>query len=379
MPDEFKTFQTIKVKLTQPPDEEQLKAHYEKMVADWHVYANDSYVRLQDVLERNRESNPYARGSWRSLYDDSFYKSYPTRKYEKGYEWEVEKCSYEEREAKMERDSKFMYLTRELNMCVKHYEWKEDWIQNYLYRLEQDRATTKQMREELVRLDEHNFNSAKKQWHEDNAEWIERKKLEKAHRSHKPRSYYIERMRLDKDEREWYERNGIPDNEDTCPMCILDKKQREEQEEQRRQAEEEERKQREADEEARRLRMEEERKNFVPYVPVVRRCECCNYETTVGLLYDSHLKSVQHERNARREALFCKTCNQQCRSKTEYEHHLTTNKHKKGGIEEPKDEYKCECCNYTTPIKQNFVLHLKSKKHQKNASQVVEIPILAVE
>ena len=55
---------------------------------------------------------------------------------------------------------------------------------------------------------------------------------------------------------------------------------------------------------------------------------------------------------------YCEICETQCRTKREYENHITMKKHLKGKI-----VYHCEKCDYRTQLSHLIKQHEQTKKH----------------
>lgn len=318
----------------------------------------DEQNRILNILTT---SNPYKNYNWR--------KGQPERKYENGYD--VRRL----REEDVEEHDWAYNVGRDFVWCLSEFKWQDDWVGNFEYTIDRMRNTMRSNTEEIKTLDYILFQTAKREWEEADAEWIANEKLRKEHAHHKPKAYYIEWFAKDKDAEQWY-KGVIPDNEDTCKFCIMEKKQNEEYEERMRvEREELERLRREEEEEDRRLE-EERRKNQKPIELKEHKCEHCNYKTMYEAVFRVHLMSKEHKQNEKQQNLYCKACDHQCRGKIEYEHHLGTTKHKKnaGIISAEPTNYTCEACNYTTQFKHHYENHLKSKKHLKASTQEVEVP-----
>ena len=365
----LKECKTISVLLTKTTEADLLKhfqTAFEKYEDHWRPY----YDKLERIVQDQYDHNPYRKANWR--------KCSPDRKYAKGWEWND---WHVDDEASMERYYWMSAIRSDLRRCDSEFKWSEKeehkWVGEFEYLIKKCLDSLRSNEEELARVDERNFASAKKEWQEYDAEWIDYQKRYKEHLCHRPRQWYVEEFARDKESQEWYIRrnggDGIPNNEETCEFCIKAKKDRAEWEERqkreaedRRVAEELERQEAEA---YRQAKEEERKRQWAEATKIQYHCEDCDYHTRNKWNYDQHMDSKQHAHVVKQKSLYCKTCEIQCRTQMEYDHHVSTNKHKKATGEKKEATYRCDACDYTASLKHHYENHCKSKRHQENVRQ----------
>lgn len=342
LPSHLKNTKTYEVLLTQTTEEDLLK-HFqeasETYEARWRFY----YDRLDMLVQQHFNHNVYRKHNWR--------KGFPKRMIRGGYEW-IHNDDYE-------GYSWLWDIFHDLRRCDLEFKWnQQEWFVEFYGLVDKRLDMLSSCVEELKRYDERNFETAKKEWEESDAEWIASEEKRKAHASHKPREYYIELFKQDKDAERWY-KGIIPDNEETCELCIKEKKDKEEWEQKQR--EEEEREQQERDEfEKARVKPQQQQ---VQTPTLNYHCEDCDYHTTSKFQYERHMSSRDHINLIKRKSWYCETCQIQCRNQIEYDHHITTKKHKKAIGEHTAIVYRCEACDYTAKLKHHYDNHCLSKSH----------------
>jgi hypothetical protein len=213
------------------------------------------------------------------------------------------------------------------------------------------------------------YRRAEQAWHAKHPEVLEEQRMREKHKIHKTQEEWKEYFENDPDELQYY-KDGIPKDDETCPLCIAKARFKQE---------EKERKERIAREEQEEFEMMKKRREEAlrlaeaPDSPrEVRNYDCddCDFHTTSRTAHDLHMLSAEHFAVKKQKALYCEACKTQCRTAMELAMHKNTKKHKQAedGDEGKKDEFHCEACAYTTEIKQRYETHLKSKKHQSKVN-----------
>lgn len=348
LPSILKNCDTYEVLLTKTTEEDLLK-HFKSASEEYEAKWRSYYDRLDTITAQQYHSNPYTNHNWR--------KGSPERKFAKGYEWY--RCDDESYE--------WLYAIRnDLRRCEREFKWSQqeelkEWYGNFDYLIDKCLGLLRSTQEELSRIDERNFEKAKNKWKIDDAEWIASEEKRKAHAFHEPREYYIELFKKDKDAERWY--NGkIPDNEETCELCIKEKKEKEEREQREKEEEEKERQQEEERRQQRQVQ-EQEKKPQCSKPTINYHCEDCDYHTTSKFNYESHLNSKQHAHILKRKSWYCETCEIQCVSQIAFNQHITTAKHRKAVGELKSNVFRCEACDYTAKLKHHYDNHCQSKRH----------------
>jgi hypothetical protein len=311
----------------------------------WQTY----YDKLRKTLNRQYEDNAYRRCNWR--------RGSPECKYEQGWEWNE---WHADDPANRDHYWWLFKIQHDLRLCDREFKWSQDeklsqWFSDFDYLTQRCLSSIKSSEDELKWIDERNYTSAKKAWQEEDVEWIEYQKVIKEHRSHHPKQWYLDLFAKDKDAEEWYaKRGGIPNDDETCELCIQERKHIEE-------VEERQRIEREL------IQQEEEKQKQIILAQQAQKikyhCELCDYHTTSKSNYDKHLESKQHLQVMHHKIWYCEKCQIQCRSESEYQTHIETKKHKKAMGEVEAKIWKCDVCDYTATLKHHYDNHCKSKKH----------------
>jgi len=367
LPSHLKSIKTMEVQLTKTTEEDLWKhfLHRFSNIEDEYKFIHD---RLDKAIEYLYNKNPYYRHNFRK-------NRCPDRIYG-CMEWlnsNIESSDYE-------KFWNYYDLRSDLKRCNGEFKWIDDETKggeysSMMYVIDRLLDQTKEKQQELEELDKARLQEAKNHWLEDDKEWIEEQELIKSHRHHQPKEYYEEQIRKDPDAKAFYERKGgIPNYHETCKYCIADIELKKRQEEAIKRSEEE---RLEADrqwrEEQERKREEERKERAKPLK--VFKCEECNFKTNLQYSYEDHMDSREHKQKVKCKELYCECCKIQCRTLIEYNHHITTSKHRKNNGEVVEETLYCECCNHTSTTKQNYQTHLKSKKHQQKMQEVnVTIP-----
>lgn len=360
LPSSLKQLYTYPVLLTKTTEEELLK-YFEEESQTFEERWKPFQTILTDAINELHRDNPYRRHNWR--------RGIPKRMFPQGH---IPTQSEEE----LERYEKITFLGFDLKRCDTAFHWSDthEWVRDFLYKLESLRQQQNDNRTELMELDQLCFYKAQKEWEAKDADWIVNENKRKEHMGHHPREYWEELFRTDKDA-ERYHKGIIPDNDETCELCIKFRKEREEQakieaekEERRRKQEEEEREEeRLAQERRERERKEREARAEQEWLErPVKKCDACNFQTRSETTWLYHCASADHVYNEKKKALYCPVCDIQCSHRLQYDAHITSNKHKKKAAGETECNLHCDLCNYTATTKGNLDIHCKSKKHQRN-------------
>lgn len=354
LPTHFKDMRTYSVQLTKTTEED-LKEHMKSSCERYEMVVREEIDEQNRILRILTDTNPYSNSKWR--------KGRPERIYERGYD------RRSVREEDLPQREWVVYLAREFGWCMREFKWEDEWAIDFAYTIERLNSMRTGNVEEIKTLDHVLYHRAEREWKQADAEWIMYDEKRKAHQSHRPKSYYIHLFTIDKDAEAFY-KGTVPDDEDTCELCIAEKKHREEREEVQRAYERQQKEEERAYEEERQAERRVCRVNSQPHTLSEHTCELCTYTTTSEKLFDIHLTTKAHQQKERQEELYCTACSCQCRTKLEYDHHLGTTKHKKNAGLVPTEPmtYSCEACAYSTQFKHHYDNHTKSKKHIQNIS-----------
>jgi len=355
----LKNLRTIEVLLTQTTEEE-LWSHFCDSFKTFERNAQRYTLEIEDAT-RYVMSNPYASCSWR--HGD------PPREFENELAWI---------RGDLETEIKPFFYMRDfytdLKICAKQLKWDadEEYSQQCREMLWACEKSKEQFRSDMVDLqmfDKVMYNNSRKEWYGRNPEFVEQVKLREDHRKHKTQEEWKIYFENDPDELQYY-KDGIPKDDETCPLCIGQALQKKMAKDSKERAEREDR---EDYERSKQRREEELRLADEPSSPrEVRNYECedCDFHTTSRTAHDLHIISANHIAVKKQKTLYCEACKTQCRTAMELAMHNNTKKHKQAedGDDDKAGEFCCEACEYTTKIKQRYETHLKSKKHQSKVS-----------
>jgi len=222
---------------------------------------------------------------------------------------------------------------------------------------------------DLQMFDKVMYNKSRKEWYGRNPEFVEQVKLREDHRKHKTQEEWKQYFENDPDELQYY-KDGIPKDDETCPLCIGSALQKKMAKDSKERAEREDR---EDYERSKRMREEALRLADEPSSPrEVRNYDCddCDFHTTSRTAHDLHIASANHIAVKKQKTLYCEACDVQCRTVMELSQHKTTKKHKHALNPELADPetFSCEACAYSTEHKHVYNTHLRSKKHQSKVN-----------
>jgi hypothetical protein len=336
LPSSIKNLKTFEVLLTQTT-EAHLRSHCETFFANFEATREKYMSRISDAVGIFLDGNPYTEKDWK--------KREPTRHYKDLITW------FGEDEADVQEYLSFQFFLSDLNLLSKNFQWEE--LEDMKYEVERFMTHMYSGQKDLAQLEEMRFTQAKKQFQEENKEWIEEQKMIKIHKSSHHTGY---RLRIKQEEGE---------NIDQHLACIYCKDDYDK---------EMASVQRTRDYEARQRELHPEHyiiKNLtktidqqVPYVrPPEQSCEDCGFKTYYTSAFEAHKQESQHKRALQLKEWYCKDCDSQSRTKIEYDNHIQTSKHKKRVGELETVEYVCEKCNYKTLLKHLYDQHCTTKKH----------------
>ena len=99
-------------------------------------------------------------------------------------------------------------------------------------------------------------------------------------------------------------------------------------------------------------------------------CQLCDYSTSKKSNYDSHLSSEKHIKKvaANNYNFYCESCDYSTSKKSNYDKHLSSKKHSVN-VAIINHTFICEKCNYTTNNKFCYDKHIKTIKHKINNSK----------
>jgi hypothetical protein len=222
---------------------------------------------------------------------------------------------------------------------------------------------------DLQMFDKVMYDKSRKEWYMRNEEFVDQMLLREEHKKHKTQEEWKEYFEKYPEELKYY-KNGIPKDDETCSLCIGAAIQKKLAKDMKERAEREDR---EDYERSKQIREEALRLAEAPPSPSeIKNHECadCEFHTTSGTAYDLHIRTAEHLAIKKQKALYCDTCDVQCRTVMELAQHKTTKKHKQ--MINPKladpEVYRCTACEYSTDYKHVYNTHLKSKKHQSKVS-----------
>lgn len=89
-----------------------------------------------------------------------------------------------------------------------------------------------------------------------------------------------------------------------------------------------------------------------------------------------HLRSRTHiERIMQQEAMFCQTCQLQCKYPSHYKAHIESKAHNQKVNSQPKivKTYNCDVCNVTFQSHKDELRHLATKKHTSKTDSTLVI------
>ena len=358
----LKNLRTTSVLLTQTTEEE-LWSHFTTNFKRFEETADRFMAELEDAL-RYVKLNPYASCSWR--------REPPKREFDGELSWirgdlDVEFKAYF-----------YMYdFFADLRMCDRHLKWSADEeygqrCQEMLWYCERKQEEFRSETRDLQSFDIMMYRRSEKAWHAKHPEVREEEEMREKHRFHKTQEEWKEYFENDPDELQYY-KDGIPKDDETCPLCISKARCKKEANE---------RKERIAREEQEEFEMMKQRREEAlrlaeaPSSPrEVRNYECtdCDFHTTSGDAHALHMVSPDHVAVKKQKALYCEACKVQCRSPMELSLHKNTKKHKKAESDDDDEEnpavvFRCDACEYSTEYKHVYNTHLKSKKHQSKVS-----------
>lgn len=353
LPPMVKELMTYNVCLTSTT-EEQLWEHFCKSVDLFEEQMRRITDQLDSICSDIYEYNPYTKYDWR--------RGKPSRKY-----WDISEIHIMA-DDELEQYRRNIGFRFDLKRCNSAFEWEKDETKGsevcrmeFIFQAPFDRIES--LKEQIKIYDRHQYTKAENEWKERDKEWIEKKaKVSNHYSNHHPKQYYIDLFNKDPTAR-WFYKDTIPDEEDTCELCIEDKRIKLEWEEKERLQEEKIRLERE--------QWEKEQQERLNQPVIDYDCKECGFHCTNKYDYKNHFNDTKHLAYMRLKTTFCKECDTQCRTEAEYSKHCATAKHlKKIGefVKKEEEVYTCEPCKYTTRIKCNYVIHLKTNKHQSCSS-----------
>jgi len=92
-------------------------------------------------------------------------------------------------------------------------------------------------------------------------------------------------------------------------------------------------------------------------------CETCEKQCYSRSEFNIHCETVRHKQRSN-ITMNCKVCNYSTTDKYKFERHEQSLKHQNAVNGVQKKEYFCEKCSYKTSFKSQMEIHEKSKKHQ---------------
>jgi len=96
--------------------------------------------------------------------------------------------------------------------------------------------------------------------------------------------------------------------------------------------------------------------------PKVLQCETCGHKSSTPERHRAHVRS----KHMRKWAHSCKTCDFNTDSKSQYDRHLASKKHKEQVIGSPiPTAYNCEACSMAFKFKSEYERHQLTKRHGK--------------
>jgi hypothetical protein len=373
---------TFAVVLTKNSEDDVWK-HFEDNHQKYEDYYTSTRRMLGDTLDKVQATNPYiSKDNWR--------RTLAGNRVSRRYDSPLWYCmdDSDDPNSKSSQNFWFKFFQRDMELAGSVFNWNETkpefsslyydavWMRDAIQRLEN----------EIVETDRAMYEEAKRDWEQDDADWIKNEKQKRDHNSyHKPRSYYEKQCRFDPDAKEWYNRRGgFPSHLAECSICLalpefqlsLDEKetferQREEQEEKDRmdklRAEEEFFK---AEQQKRREIENEESRNRWSAKDYYH-CEICEYKSKDDRLFALHEESKEHKAKQRQMDLFCPTCSHQSISTPHHNAHMLSNKHKNAVEKLPTLLYHCETCDYTANLKHHYQQHCLGKKHQQKVAKKI--------
>jgi hypothetical protein len=243
-------------------------------------------------------------------------------------------------------------------LCVEALEWDESDIQFMIEKY----GNINDKEKEFGIWERLRAKQSRSAWEIKDAEWIVEYTLKQEHLNHKPRSEWEIEFKTIESEmglaflNRWFP-DGIPNTDETCKYCIAKQNFFKKAEQVSKQHEEEQ------------LRLDEdwqkEKASFKKEQDKLK-CECCNFSTFNSEVYDIHMESKEHLKKDLLKRTYCKVCEIQCRTETDFEIHIQTKKHKYAtGELEKQTEFHCEKCNYKTFFKQHFEKHCATKSHNE--------------
>ena len=346
LPSCIKSLMTYEVQLTKTTEEELLEFFLSKKDK---IQELEPYMeKLDNHIEKLFQQNPYCSHDWRV-----------------GPPERIESLDWLGDIQQVEKYFSFFNFRNDLKLCFKEFKWDNEELSQFFYTYDTLIQTQLERQKQFNELEKLRYDEAKRIWEENNKDWIERKKLEREHQSHKPRQYYIELFKVDKYAEERYG-GVIPNHEETCSLCKANIEMKRQQEEAERRYLEEQQRENQRYEEEKLAKLQKEKEQRGPFKTY--DCECCNYHTGIKVLFDDHIKTTEHKSKSR----YCSICQTQCRSDMDYQHHIGSRKHKiqTGEIKNDDETLFCECCNHTSTTKQNHQTHLSSNKHKINSGEL---------
>lgn len=293
----------------------------------------------------------------------------------------------------------FTSVASEWELCVRVLFWDTDPVRGELVR--SMNAVVKSFHEQtqivdrVSLLEEQLFGIAKKQWEQEDADWIQQsvnqKRRRTEHKSHNTEQYWRNMFAKDPDAMQFY---GLKTNDDPvparllrsvdCEWCETERKIREDREamiarveaeqkedNRRHLAEYEEKQRAEEAERAKRVGLLIAQK-AVEQKKQVFHCEVCDHTSRNSYDHDGHLISKRHKQRVSGEpvVLHCELCDHTSRNAYDHKNHLISKKHlqKENPAEVRPEMYVCKECDFTTADGSNFAKHKKTKKHIANVA-----------
>ena len=249
-----------------------------------------------------------------------------------------------------------MDFKHDFSLCVDVFNWEEPDIQFMIEKY----GNINDKEKEFTIWERLRAKQSRTEWELKDAEWIAENNLKQEHLNHKTRSEWeIEFKKIEEEMglaflKRWFP-TGIPNTDETCKFCIAKHNFYKKGELVSKQHELEQ------------LRLDEDwqrEKRLIKEEQDKLKCECCNFSTFNSEVYDMHMESKEHLKRDLLKRTYCKVCEIQCRTETDFEIHIQTKKHKYAtGELEKQTEFYCEKCNYKTNLKQHFEKHCTTKSH----------------
>jgi hypothetical protein len=360
LPDSFSRVRSMNVLLTKHTAEE-VWDHLARGFSNFECKAQEYIDKLNGLICDFRRDCPYNRIDWRRNYTSgSASKHRIDTLMWNGYEDE-------------DFDRLWDY-GRDLHILKDEFKDKEDY-DRFARMSANFQDAMRLLRKEYERIEKHAWESCKRNWEIEDAEWIKYQEFVKEHRNHKSveeqtknRDNYIKQYPA---EREMLlgGRWEIVDYTLTCSLCQAAAQEAKRIEELIAQREIELARANEAwraEKEAERKAKEEEKRSAYASLPVMT-CDACKFTTKSNSAWEVHEESKDHKNNVRDQSLFCEKCNHRSRCRAEHVFHLHSKKHL-GEVEvKEKPSLYCEICDYTAKNKGNYDYHMKSNKHIKKA------------